>query len=120
MGQNMGTRRDIGGRIHHGVTVHMAIFAHNGVVADYGPASDKGRGLDGCPGLHGGIGFNAATLLELRTGAHVCRGVYKRCQGNAVLLELFGQLAAQFRVPDGHEAVGEFGGELREVLEGAD
>ena len=120
MGQNVRTRRDIVGRIHHGAAVHVAVFAHNGIVADYGPAGNEGRFFDSCPGLYGGIGFNAAALLELGARAHVCRGVHENRGGNVVLQELLGELAAQFRVPDGHESVMVVGGELREVIEGAD
>ena len=120
MGQNVRTRRDIGGRIHHGVAVHVAKFAHNGVVADYGPAGNEGRFFDSCPGLHGGVGFYATTLLELGARAHVCRGVHESRGGHFVLQKLFGKAVAQFGVPDGHETVGVFRGELFDILEGAD
>lgn len=112
---NLGARGDNRKRFHHGVAVHVAKLADKGVVADYGPARNKRGGSDHGARLYGGVRFDAAALLELRTGAHVCRGVHENRGGNAVVAQLLGKLAAQFRIPDGHKAVAELGGEFLDV-----
>ncbi len=112
---NLGARRDNRKRFHHGVAVHVAELADKGVVADHCPARNKRGGGDHGARLHGGVGFDAAALLELCTGAHVCRGVHENRGGNAVVAQLLGKLAAQFRIPDGHKTVAELGGEFLDV-----
>ena len=112
---NLGARGDNRKRFHHGVAVHVAELADKGVVADYGPARNKRCGSNHGARLHSGVGFYTAALLELRTGAHVCRRVHENRGGNAVVAQLLGKLAAQFRIPDGHKAVAVIGGKLLDV-----
>jgi len=89
-------------------------------MSDYGPAGDKRGGRYGRVGLHHGEGFHATTHLELCRRTHVSRGVDENCWGDAVVTQLFDEVAANFGVADGHEAVMVAGGEFFDVCGRAD